>query len=423
MNEFEIFDKESKVIAESENYYLVTNNKSTTINDGLELVTLVDQNGKYYTEPLPIDYFFRDDLIDWEPVEKKYSDCVHISKNDFTKDSLIGLATGDALGVPVEFLSKDVIQQIQLKDMVGKDTNFLDDPLVSNYSKISWSSKVPSGTWSDDTSLIVASMATIVKDEGVINYDHILDSFLNWWEKGEYCAIDNFSFGLGRCTSAALDKFHSGVPALDCGGDGIKDNGNGSLMRILPFSLYAISMGYDEEQMVDFINKASSITHAHDISKMSCFIYTEFLKVLLITKNPDLAYKNLLTIPYYNYYSREAIDAHKELFNVGFMNRKDSSFPEKNGYVVTTLEISIHNLLTTDNYESAVLQAINYGYDTDTNAAVTGSLAGALYGYQNIPERWRSKLRKLDQLEELVQSFNNTLNKLEKKTLNFKNQL
>ena len=134
------------------------------------------------------------------------------------------------------------------KDMVGKDTNFLDNPLVSNYSKISWSSKVPSGTWSDDTSLIVASMATIVKDEGIINYDHILDAFLNWWEKGEYCAIDNFSFGLGRSTSAALDKFNSGVPALDCGGDGIKDNGNGSLMRILPFSLYAISMEYDEEQ-------------------------------------------------------------------------------------------------------------------------------------------------------------------------------
>jgi ADP-ribosylglycohydrolase len=55
--------------------------------------------------------------------------------------------------------------------------------------------------------------------------------------------------------------------------------------------------------------------------------------------------------------------------------------------------------LTTDNYKDAVLKAVNLGEDTDTTAAVTGGLAGLLYGLDNIPSNWINQIAKHDDIE------------------------
>lgn len=73
------------------------------------------------------------------------------------------------------------------------------------------------------------------------------------------------------------------------------------------------------------------------------------------------------------------------------------------GYVVHTLEAAIWCLLTTDSYEECVLKAVNLGDDTDTTAAVAGGLAGALYGYDAIPEEWHNSLLRRDYIEELCE--------------------
>lgn len=399
MGYIEKFDNHSKIIGKSGSRFLVTNNQTATLYDSLESAAVLDETGKYLIESLPIDYFTRNVDYNWEILNAKYGDYIKRKESDMCLDGLIGLAVGDALGVPVEFLSRDEIRQINIKDMVGMEDNL---PFKSR-----WGSIIPSGAWSDDTSMTIAAMDTIVKDNGDINYDHIMNSFISWWYYGEYTSLD-FSFGLGGVISRALHNYQSGIPALECGGSDYGDNGNGSLMRILPFSIYAVKTDMTEEETVDFINKASSLTHAHDISKMGCFIYTEFLKYLDITKNPELAYQRLLSISYSKYYSREAIEA----YGADLINMKEDDLPEKNGYVATTLKSAIYSLLHTSNYEDAVLQAINLGYDTDTIGAVTGSLAGILYGYDNIPDRWKKKLRKLDMLENISNSFTVTIHGL-----------
>jgi ADP-ribosylglycohydrolase len=71
--------------------------------------------------------------------------------------------------------------------------------------------------------------------------------------------------------------------------------------------------------------------------------------------------------------------------------------------VLHTLEASIWCLLTTDNYKDAVLKAVNLGEDTDTTGAVTGGLAGLLYGLDNIPENWIKQIAKHDDIEELAE--------------------
>ena len=69
------------------------------------------------------------------------------------------------------------------------------------------------------------------------------------------------------------------------------------------------------------------------------------------------------------------------------------------GYVVETFEAVVWCLLNTDNYRDCVLQAVNLGHNTDTVAAIVGGLAGALYGYDAIPEEWRTSLLKLHYIE------------------------
>ena len=67
-----------------------------------------------------------------------------------------------------------------------------------------------------------------------------------------------------------------------------------------------------------------------------------------------------------------------------------------------TLEASIWCLLTTDNYKAATLKAVNLGEDTDTTGAVTGGLAGFLYGFETIPEIWLQQIARKDDIDNLA---------------------
>ncbi len=410
MAKIEKFDKNSRIIASSGDYYIVTNHPTASLNDPFELGAIIDANGKYLSESLPIIYLTKDDEIEWEEIEGKYEDYIKPQSTNLTKDTLIGFATGDALGVPVEFLSRKEVRKINLTEMVGCDSRL---KFTSR-----WGSMIPSGSWSDDTSMLIAAMDTIKNDNGNIDYDHIMNSFLEWWEQGKYCSL-NMPFGLGGIVNDSLTRYKQGVAPLECGGRGERDNGNGALMRILPFSLYCIETELNEKDTAALISEASSITHGHDISKMSCFIYTEFLRIITITKNPLIAYNYILNINYEEYFSREAIEAHKKILDKTVLYGTDADISEKNGYVVASLESALFSILESDDYEEALLNSISFGYDTDTIAGITGSIAGALYGYEDIPQRWLNKLRKKDQLEQLADEYENTLSKIEKKSDTF----
>ena len=73
--------------------------------------------------------------------------------------------------------------------------------------------------------------------------------------------------------------------------------------------------------------------------------------------------------------------------------------------------------MNTKNFEDAVLMAINTGYDTDTIGAITGSLAGVLYGEENIPERWKNSLRKKDELDLISMKYHYFLDSKKKSNL------
>lgn len=313
-----------------------------------------------------------------------------------TKNALLGQAVGDAFGVPLEFLSRIRVRTLNITEMTGSDSEL---PIDSR-----WGLKIPKGSWSDDTSMTVASMASFIENDGRIDYDDQMNRFIKWWNGEDYCCL-SYPFGLGRTVGAAMFRYQKkGLPVLECGGREVNDNGNGALMRILPFSLYCIFHQLSAEETVLVTGNGSAITHGHEISRLCCFIWTEFLRAISEDADIKKAISHIEAIPYQNWFSEESLDA------VGFITKgRFSSIMgtdiEETGYVVDTLYSALYSLYYADDYETSILNAMNLGFDTDTAGAVTGMAAGMLYGLEGIPERWLNVLGRKDYLESVARDF------------------
>jgi len=306
------------------------------------------------------------------------------------KSGIYGLIIGDAMGVPVEFTSREDRKKNPITDMTGYGT----------YNQ-------PEGTWSDDSSMVLATLASI-RDRGKIDYKDIMDRFHNWCMYGEYTPFNNV-FDIGIATSRAIIKYGNGAEPLKSGGETEWDNGNGSLMRILPVCIHIFEkqkkLNLSDNEALDIIHNCSAMTHAHLRSKMACGIYY-FLVKAVMEKDGEITERLQIGIDNAFRYYRLNIGAEISSYNriVSLLEFKD--IPEENikstGYVVDTLEAALWCLLNTSSYREAILKAVNLGNDTDTIAAVTGGVAGIFYGYENIPDKWKSKIQRKDLIDSLL---------------------
>jgi len=391
-------------IKDSSEYFMTNDNGS---DFEMLRVFAADKNGKMFMEgrlmgsviahDAELLYFLEDVNCTFEELNPRYFDAKPVT------DGLLGLSVGDAFGVPFEFLSRNEVRKLCPHDMLGNDCR------LSFSSR--WSDLIPKGAWSDDTSMTIAAMDSIIENNGSIDYDDIMRQFFLWWEEGNYCSLE-FPFGLGNNIHHAMQRYQRGFPALECGGTGFRDNGNGALMRIFPFSMYCICKKMDDEETLGLIRKAAGLTHGHEINLFSCYLYTQFLFECFRTKNPIMAYHLAFTKKkhfYKNRFSEETIKAHDILLNRITDNDFDPDSIPESGYVVDSLTVAVYSIVNTDNYEDAVKTAVNFGYDTDTNAAITGSIAGVLYGAEQIPERWLSPLRKKEELILLAERFEKSI--------------
>lgn len=326
-----------------------------------------------------------------------------IEEKDRIKGSLFGFFVGDALGVPVEFIKREELKKNKVTKMLEYGTH-----------------NQPIGTWSDDSSMVIATIDSIINNKG-INYNDIMDNFLKWCKEGLYTP-EGIVFDIGNATSAALYKYNKDKKTFICGSKEIYSNGNGSLMRILPISLY---LHYTDDPLFDVINNISSMTHAHIYSILSCIIYSVFINEYLKEPNIKKAYSNVqLIIKTVLENDKEKLlgetEDLKQKFNRIIYN--DISDLKENdikssGYVIDSLEASFWCLLTTNSYKEAVLKAVNLGDDTDTIGALTGGLAGLVYGYKSIPNNWIDVLKRKEYLDELVDKFLKVIDDLKAKKI------
>jgi len=302
---------------------------------------------------------------------------------DFIKDVLLGVAVGDAIGVPVEFKSRNELSNDPVTGMRGYGSH-----------------RQPRGTWSDDSSLTFCLAEMICRKYDLQDLAH---RFINW-KTWNYWTPHNEVFDMGIATAAAIDRLARGIDPRQAGVTGVDSNGNGSLMRILP--LLFLVKDLDVNRRFLMISDVSSLTHGHVRSVLSCLIYIETAMGLLTGKEKHEAYLQACSAVV-DYLDTNAICTDEERMNFsrilsGTIGEKEEQHIHSSGYVLHTLEASLWCLLNTENYEQAVLKATNLGSDTDTTAAVTGGLAGLLYGWQAIPEEWLSALARLKDIEDLA---------------------
>lgn len=268
------------------------------------------------------------------------------------RDAIYGLAVGDALGVPVEMLDRGTYK---VEGMIGGGTHHQE-----------------AGTWSDDTSMTLATCYSI-KKLNKIDVDDIRHHFELWLYQAMFTPKGN----VFDCGITVYDALYRGK-----GLSGEYSNGNGSLMRILPLAFV------DGITNID-IAEVSAITHAHPRSKEGCIIYVKIAKDLLKGISLQEAIKN--HVPMDSTYHR--------LLEMGHLKEK---VIKSTGYIVDTLEAAIWCLLTTNSYKEAVLKAVNLGKDTDTVGAVCGGLAGIIYGYDAIPKEWINILQNKELIDDCL---------------------
>lgn len=296
---------------------------------------------------------------------------------------ILGFVVGDAIGVPVEFQSRDELKA---------------NPVVSMRS--GGSHGQPKGTWSDDSSMTLCTMESLTHG---LNLNDICTRFRGWVEDG-YMTAHGEMFDIGRTTLTAIRKFARGTLPLECGESGEYDNGNGSLMRILPLAFY--TLGMKPKERFETVHNISMLTHAHERSLMACDIYVQLACELLKGYSKEKAYRRMID-EIKPFYQEETQRTPFQRILGGIIVELSEPQISSSGYVVDTLEAAIWCFLTTDTYADCVLKAVNLGDDTDTVGAVAGGLAGILYGSGSIPKEWLSCIAKKDDIISICRSFSN----------------
>lgn len=307
-------------------------------------------------------------------------------------DGVLGLAIGDAMGVPIEFTDRDTLLNKPVTKMLG----------YGNYN-------VPKGTWSDDTALTLATIDSLYQKKD-IDYNDMMKKFCDWINKAMYTGTKEI-FDIGTTTKFALMKYYNDhIEPLKCGSTDVNENGNGSLMRMFPIAYYCYKNGFSDQKIEYLSITTSSLTHAHPISTLGCYIYIKYIIHLLEGNDKITSYIMLRHIDY-QMFTKDTIKKYHRILEDDITNLSIDKI-RSSGYIVDTLEASLWSIMNTNSYEEAVIVAINLGGDTDTIGAITGSIAGLIYGKDTIPERWTKYLNNYTYLTKMVSKWEASLKKL-----------
>ena len=265
---------------------------------------------------------------------------------DRLRGMLWGLIVGDCLGSPVQFKPMDSFPRVtEMLPCRGFGT--------------------PPGYWTDDSAMALCIMSSAVKCR---KYDlaDIAENFIRWYDEG-FCSSLDHAFDIGRATGRGIHQLKRGSL---CNGEE-NSQGNGSIMRFAPTLLLN---GDDPDNRI--IHEISDLTH--DSARV-----------------------------------RETVDLMKHICDehmLGEPTRIKSLYTAReevnnSGWAVSTLHAALWALETTKSFEEGMIAAVNLGGDADTIGAVFGQIAGALYGYDAIPERWLAAIKDREKINELIESL------------------
>jgi ADP-ribosyl-[dinitrogen reductase] hydrolase len=295
---------------------------------------------------------------------------------DRVRGAFLGLAAGDAVGTTLEFAAPGTFPP--LTDMVGGGPFGL-----------------PAGTWTDDTSM-AACLAESLVVTGRFDPVDQLRRYVRWYREG-HLSPTGHCFDIGGTTRSALERFEAtGDPAS--GGSGERTAANGSLMRLAPVPA---AFAHDPANAVRLSGESSRTTHALPVCVDACRYFAGLL-VGAMRGAPKEALLAPRYAPVGGLWDDEPLHASIDAVAAGSFLTKRPPAIRGTGSVVDALEAALWAFASTDAYETCVLAAANLGDDADTTAAIAGQLAGAYFGAEAIPARWRTRLALRERLEALA---------------------
>jgi ADP-ribosyl-[dinitrogen reductase] hydrolase len=268
----------------------------------------------------------------------------------------LGLALGDALGATVEFMTPREIAQ-RFAAQGGMHRHIIGGGWL----------KLPQGHVTDDTTMCLALGDALLQGQRLgrpLDTTLIADAFVAWW-RGKPVDCGN------TCRRGIQRYMRDGTlagPLQD------SDGGNGALMRNLPAALATLG----DDAAFERVSLAQAhITHHHTQSDAAVLGLGHLLRALLAGA------------------SREAAHARIEAFVTAHRVFRFRPYPGRaSGYVVDTVQTVLHCFTEHQDFEAAVLAAVNRGDDADTTGALVGMLAGAQCGARALPRRWLGQLNR-----------------------------
>lgn len=330
--------------------------------------------------------------------------------NSFWLDGIMGVLIGDALGNPVQFMSRHSVEKRGLVKGMEEGGVF----------------NMPAGSWTDDGSMTLATLDSLIA-KGTIDYDDMMERFIRWDSFGEYTPFGR-AYDQGITCMDAIDRYSRRHKWTSCGKTGEHANGNGGLMRIMPVCLYAAVKEADgtltEKEAVQTVHNATLLTHNHlrvcTASGIYYFMCREILKLRGLFGDTEAdreagsanmtgsTLRRVLQRGMDNavsFYAQNDMDEefthYARMKDLEKYAETDADKIKSSGYVVHTLEAVVWSLITTDSLEEALLKGVNLGDDADTVGAIAGGLAGLFYGYDSVPEAWKNAMQKRAWLEDM----------------------
>lgn len=304
--------------------------------------------------------------------------------------ALLGLAIGDALGAPVEF---------------HKPGDF--EPVTDFQKAVQFN--IPPGYWTDDTSMALCLAYSLLEKEEFDPVDQI-EKYRKWAFEG-YCSSDGGkeAFDVGNTVAKALYNYREGSEPYTWAGNFQQNDGNGSLMRIAPIALFFRN---DQAEAMRCARLSSKVTHRSELAADACAYFTGLIIGAIHGASKEELLSELYApdqIP--NFWKDNTLAKEIELVARGSFKQKNPPEIKGSGYVVESLEAALWAFYNSETFEEGVLLAVNLGYDADTTGAIYGQLAGAYYGIENIPDKWRYHVAKKNKINEISKKLFHHTNK------------
>lgn len=289
------------------------------------------------------------------------------------REGLLGLAVGDALGIPLVNKSREELLQKPVIGMIGN------------------------GSFGLPTEVTLAVKESLDK-HGHLTKESIMNRLYDV-SCGVY-SVSREKTTLGKITLRALERYRDGLDIDKCGIIDLNENGSGALIMMYPIAYYAYKNKLQEKEIYELVKEFTCITHNHEINIIGCYIYTMYLVFLLRGKD-KYASLSMLQCVDFSFFKTEYLQLYYRILKTSLKEVNIDNI-RTDGFIVYIVEAAFYVLLNSENYSQSILGAINLGGKTNIVSSMVGCMASILYGEDDIPDNWVAQLRGKDILDKFM---------------------